>query len=297
MATATTTTPLPSDAIQRILFLCGKVHVYSIPPLTSNKGYLAAGWTDNNNSRQIFTARMRVLETSIPPPPASSAPPNNSAEKISAEILLEDPATGELFAGAPYTDAKVVESAVDSSRFFAVRVTGDGGRKATLGIGFEERSEAIDFGICLQECRKVLGFEGEGSQQQGSAAAAKKGGTKAGGGAGVNEAQKKDWSLKEGETIKIDIGRKGRRRDGQVEDADGSGSSHHHQSATDALFSIKPPPSANGDQGSGGGIPVLAPPPSATESRAEKRRSRGISPGKVEAKDLGFDDGEFGEFQ
>lgn len=210
--------------------------------------------------------------------------------------MLEDPATGELFAGAPYTDAKVVESAVDSSRFFAVRVMGEGGRKATLGIGFEERSEAIDFGICLQECRKVLGFE-EGSQQQGSAAAAKKGGTKAGVGAGVDEAQKKDWSLKEGETIKIDIGRKGRRRDGQVDDADGSGSSHHHQSATDALFSIKPPPSANGDQGSGGGIPVLAPPPSATESRAEKRRSRGISPGKAEAKDLGFDDGEFGEFQ
>ena len=234
---------------------------------------------------------MRVLETSIPPPALA---PAHSPEKISAEILLEDPATGELFAGAPYTDAKVVESAVDSSRFFAVRVMGEGGRKATLGIGFEERSEAIDFGICLQECRKVLGFE-EGSQQQGSATA-KKGVTKAGGGA-VDEAQKKDWSLKEGETIKIDIGRKGRRRDGQVEDADGSGSSHYHQSATDALFSIKPPPSANGDQGSGGGIPVLAPPPSATESRAEKRRSRGISPGKVEAKDLGFDDGEFGEFQ
>ena len=292
MATAntTTTTPLPSDAIQRILFLCGKVHVYSIPPLTSNKGYLAAGWTDNNNSRQIFTARMRVLETSIPPPASAHA---HSPEKISAEILLEDPATGELFAGAPYTDGKVVESAVDSSRFFAVRVMGEGGRKATLGIGFEERSEAIDFGICLQECRKVLGFE-EGSQQ--GSVTAKKGVMKAGGGA-VDEAQKKDWSLKEGETIKIDIGRKGRRRDGQVDDADGSESSHHHQSATDALFSIKPPPSANGDQGSGGGIPVLAPPPSATESRAEKRRSRGISPGKVEAKDLGFDDGEFGEFQ
>ena len=287
--TANTTSPLPSDAIQRILFLCGKVHVYSIPPLTSNKGYLAAGWTDNNNSRQIFTARMRVLETSVPPPAASASP--NSVEKISAEILLEDPATGELFAGAPYTDAKVVESAVDSSRFFAVRVTGDGGRKATLGIGFEERSEAIDFGICLQECRKVLGFE-EGSQQ--GSAATMKGVTKAGG--AVDEGQKKDWSLKEGETIKIDIGRKGRRRDGQVDDADGFGS-HHHQSATDALFSIKPPPSANSDQGSGGGIQALAPPPSATESRAGKRRSRGISPGKVEAKDLGFDDGEFGEFQ
>ena len=228
-----------------------------------------------------------MLESSVPPPP--SAPPN-SPEKISAEILLEDPSTGELFAGAPYTDAKVVESAIDSSRFFAVRVTGDGGRKATLGIGFEERSDAIDFGICLQECRKVLGFE-EGSQQ---GSAAKRGAVKAG--EGVDGAQKKDWSLKDGETIKIDIGRKGRRRDGQVDDADGSGSSHH-QSATDALFSIKPPPSASSDQGSGGGIPVLAPPPSATESRTEKRRSRGISPGKVDAKDLGFDDGEFGEFQ
>lgn len=270
---------IPSEAIQRVLFLCSKVPVYNIPPLTSNKGYAAATWTENNNARQIFTARLRILETAIPPPPSSP----NTPEKLSVEVLLEDPATGDLFASAPYTDKHVVEAAIDSSRFFAIRVVGEGGMKATLGIGFEERSEAIDFGICLQECRKVLGYE-----------VAPAGLGKAVGKPGKQEqAGKRDWSLKEGETIRVDIGRKGRRKEGPISEDVSIGG----QSNDKALFSIKPPPGSNAGS-AGGGIPTLAPPPSVTESRAEKRRSRGLSPpGKMNAKDLGFDDGEFGEFQ
>ncbi|KAL9103143.1 MAG: hypothetical protein Q9163_001787 [Psora crenata] len=292
---------LPADAIQRILFLASRVHVYSIPPLTSNRGYTASTWTENNNARQIFMARLRILETSIPPAPSSPSTLGASAEKITTEILLEDPATGELFAGAPYTDKQAVEAAVDSSRFFAVRVVGDGGRKAVLGIGFEERSEAIDFEICLQECRKVMGFEGrdatiKGANGAGRATAGRKG-----------EVEKRDWSLKEGETIKIDIGRMGRRKNdgnrGGAEDGDSRSAAEKA-----ALFSIKPPPraavetiSAADSAGSAaareGGIPTLAPPPSAQKVRAEKRRSRDVNPGKADAKGLGFDDGEFGEFQ
>ncbi|KAL9630694.1 MAG: hypothetical protein Q9164_006291, partial [Protoblastenia rupestris] len=241
----------------------------------------------------IFTARLRILETSIPspntmfPPNNSSSSSNSSAEKITTEILLEDPATGDLFAGAPYTDTHVVEAAVDSSRFFAVRVVGEGGMKAMLGIGFEERSEAIDFGICLQECRKVLGFDGDNGTKGKGAAGQATAGRKA-------EVEKRDWSLKEGETIKVDIGRRGRRKEAV---GDGEGWSGGER---DALFSIKPPPGVvmdKGGGGRGGAMPTLAPPPSAQEARAEKRRSRGLSPGMADAKDLGFDDGEFGEFQ
>ena len=275
-----TPTPLPSDAIQRILFLCSKVHVYSIPPLTSNKGYTASTWTENNNARQIFTARLRILETSIPPPTSA---PSGTPEKLSVEILLEDPATGDLFAGAPYQDKHVVEAAIDSSRFFALRVVGDGGRKAMLGIGFEERSEAIDFGICLQECRKVLGFD---PAPQGVGKGPSRAGKK-------DEAvEKRDWSLKEGETIRVDIGRRGRRIDGQDNGnlADNSGGAEEK-----ALFSIKLPPGMTVDQN--GGIPKLAPPSSVHESRAERRRSKGYTPERINPKDFGFDDGEFGEFQ
>ncbi len=267
---------LPEDAIHRVLFIASNVHVYTIPPLTSTKGYLAAHWTAENNKRRIFAARLRVLETAIPDP-------DGSGESLSTDILLEDPTTGELFAGAPYTDIGAVEAALDSVRFFAVRVMGDGGRKAMLGIGFEDRSEAIDFGITLQEVRKVQKLDPD--------AAGKKLGTGPNGEktkAVVME--KKDFSLKEGETIHVDIGRKGgRKKDeglaGRVEDER-------------ALFSIPPPPYSS--KGAiGGGIPLIPPPPSAQDVKAERRRSRQpeLAAEIRSVSALGFDDGEFGEFQ
>lgn len=266
----------PDEAIHRVLFIVSNVHVYTIPPLTSTRGYLAAHWTAENHKRRIFSARLRVLETAIPDP-------DGSGVSLSTDILLEDPTTGELFAGAPYTDIGTVEAALDSVRFFAVRVVGDGGRKAMLGIGFEERSEAIDFGITLQEVRKVQKLDPD--------AAGKKLGTGPNG--EKNKAvvmEKKDFSLKEGETVHVDIGRNGgRKKDrglaGRVEDER-------------ALFSIPPPPYSS-KAANGGGIPFILPPPSAQDVKAERRRSTqsGLAAEILSVSDLGFDDGEFGEFQ
>ncbi|EHK96730.1 putative Adaptin ear-binding coat-associated protein 1 [Glarea lozoyensis 74030] len=224
----------------------------------STKGYVAASWTADNNKRQIFTARLRILETAIP------SPTNPSEEQVKADILLEDPATGQLFAAAPYTIPDVVEQVLDSSRFFAVRVQGEGGRKAVLGIGYEERSEAFDFSVALQEVRKTLGIEDDG---------------KSGGKKPVKQKEpevKKDFSLKEGETITVNLGGKGRRHNPipQSPNVGGSG------------FSLPPPPGGS----------LLPPPPSAQEVKAQKRLSQNIDPPKP-VDDFGFDDGEFGEFQ
>lgn len=244
---------LPPDAIQRILFVANAVHIYNIPPLASTKGHSAASWTADPK-RHIFTARLRVIETAYESP--------DSAAKLKVDAILEDASSGQLFAAAPYTAPAVVEPVLDSSRFFALMVRDPQGRKAMLGIGFEERSEAFDLSIALQEARKALGLE-----PQQSPAAKKK----------EEEEEKRDYSLKEGETITVSFGsgKFGRRRPQQTE-ASGSGSANLQS------FALPPPPPGP----SGGGF-SLPPPPSAQDVKQQKQQA---------AKDLGFDDGQFGEF-
>jgi adaptin ear-binding coat-associated protein 1/2 len=191
-------------------------------------------------------------------------------------LLLEDPSSGELYAAAPYTSPLSVEQALDSTRFFAITVV-EAGKKAVVGMGFEERSEAFDFSIALQDARRVMGMEKNpnanlaGNRSKSSKSQA--------------EEPKRDFSLKEGETISINLGGlKGRRSR-----PEGASSSARHESEQDALFSIKPPP------GSAGGGAFLPPPPSAKSVKEERRRSRQTF--EQTPQDLGFDDGEFGEFQ
>lgn len=133
--------------------------------------------------------------------------------------------------------------------------------KATLGIGFEDRSPAFDFGIALTECRKVLGMEG-GADPKGRATQLNQ---------KMEADQKKDFSLKEGEKIHIQVGGKGRQAPPAPEVNNSSGDSA-------ALFSIAPPPPAAAKSEN-----VIPPPPSSVSGKS--------------AQDLGFDDGEFGEFQ
>ncbi|KAI6087946.1 DUF1681-domain-containing protein [Hypoxylon rubiginosum] len=252
---------LPSDAIQRVLFVAGLVHVYNIPPMIPGKGHVAASWTADDNKRQIFTARLRVIETAVP------VPGTDGEEKVKTDIVLEDSRNGQLFAAAPYTTQAIVETVSDSSRFFALRVQDEAGRKATLGVGFEERSEAFDFGVSLQEAQKTLGW---GSQSAGS-------GKKPAVTEQNDSAEKRDLSLKEGETITINLpGRFGRRKpDTPPESSNASLSS----------FSLPPPPSSSSSSATRS--PGILPPPPSASSVRQKRLS---------AQELGFDDGKFGEF-
>lgn len=234
---------LPPDAIQRVLFLASKAHVYAVPPLTSTKGYTASSWTAAPQN-PIFTARVRLVETA-------------HADTLKADVVLEDPSSGELFAAAPYTDEGAVEPVLDSSRFFALRVRDPEGRKAVLGLGFEERGEAFDFGVALQEARKaVLG----GSESKGPAKKAD---------------EPRDLSLKEGETITVNLGgskfRRSAARKAEEPQGDLSG------------FSLPPPP--GGSRGGGSGL-IPPPPPGGSRGKTQEKS----------AEELGFDDGEFGEF-
>ncbi|CAJ0752308.1 1860_t:CDS:2 [Entrophospora sp. SA101] len=87
------------------------------------------------------------------------------------------------------TDKNSVESVRDSSRYFVLRVEDDDGRHAFIGMGFRERTEAFDFQVALQDHIKHVKIEKESAEKSKQ----------------INLEPKKNFSLKEGETISITI--------------------------------------------------------------------------------------------
>jgi hypothetical protein len=65
---------------------------------------------------------------------------------------------GKEFARAPIRPGgpPAVEKVSDSSRYFVVRIEDPSGRHAFIGLGFEQRDEAFDFNVALQEHEKDI---------------------------------------------------------------------------------------------------------------------------------------------
>ena len=67
---------------------------------------------------------------------------------LKSACSLQDTTSGELFASVTYASPwTAIEPVLDSSRYFVLRVEGDGGKRAYIGMGFEERGEAFDFQV------------------------------------------------------------------------------------------------------------------------------------------------------
>lgn len=63
-------------------------------------------------------------------------------------LTRQDGTTGELFAQVSYVKPfSQVEPVLDSSRYFVLRVEGEGGKVAYIGMGFQERGDAFDFQV------------------------------------------------------------------------------------------------------------------------------------------------------
>ncbi|KAL2267435.1 hypothetical protein VTJ83DRAFT_4712 [Remersonia thermophila] len=309
--------PLPEDAIVRVLHITSRIHVYTLPPnaIATTRGYQAASWTADPRN-PIFTGRLRVLETSFSlpasqptpesqqeqqqqqqqPPPQQQSGDDTSQQHLKITILLEDPATGALFAACPYDHPRAVQPTADSSRFFALRVRDPSGKqRATLGVGFEDRAEAFDFGVALQEAGRglaavgVAGFSSSSATAAAAAAtttaaaaaaAAVAGGEGPAGFEPGSAGAGKDWSLKEGETITVKLSgtRFGRRAASGSSDGASSGAGDKETAGQSlSAFALPPPP----------------PPPSSARSAREERAQKRLS---AQAQQLGFDDGQFGEF-
>lgn len=125
-----------AEDIEYVLLNKKECFVYNVPPATSASGYKAADW-----SNCIWKGRLQLC-----------------AKGDILIIKLLDASSGAIFAACPVPPNtsidKIVERTVDSSRYFVLTMSDKSGRKAYLGMGFEDRNDAFDFNATLQDFRR-----------------------------------------------------------------------------------------------------------------------------------------------
>ncbi|KAJ6248592.1 necap-like protein [Anaeramoeba flamelloides] len=177
---------------ERTLLVIPECNAFKIPPLQTSKGFTCSEWQGNH----IWTGRMRIV--------------SNGEECI---IRLEDTNTDKVFGQCFYNVDKEgdVTPVIDSSRFFVLKIKNSQGRHAFIGIGFEERATAFDFNVALEEHRNNV-IEMRQPKKK------------------LSDEPKKDYSLKEGQKIKISIGQSKKKKT-RTKKTTGGG-----------LFKLAPPP-------------------------------------------------------
>ncbi|CAM8934925.1 unnamed protein product [Rhodiola kirilowii] len=167
-----------AEAIELVLFHVSECYVYLIPPRKSAASYRADEWDVN---KWTWEGSLKVV-----------------SKREECIIRLEDKTTGELYAQAFLREGELhpVEPVIDSSRYFVLRIEEniDGRRRhAFIGIGFRERTEAYDFQAALHDHMKYLNKKktAEEMEQQ------------------FQQSSSVDYSLKDGETIVINLKNKG----------------------------------------------------------------------------------------
>ncbi|GFQ08717.1 uncharacterized protein at1g03900 [Phtheirospermum japonicum] len=166
------------ESFEHTLLVVREVSVFKIPPRPTSGGYKCGEWLQSD---KIWTGRLRVVSCDS-----------------RCEIRLEDPNSGDLFAAcfvSPGQREIAVEPALDSSRYFVLRIEDGRGKHAFVGLGFSERNEAFDFNVALSDHEKYVKREVE---------------KEVGSGEGGEDGQidihpAVHHRLKEGETIRINV--------------------------------------------------------------------------------------------
>ncbi|KAF8205735.1 hypothetical protein K438DRAFT_2014598 [Mycena galopus ATCC 62051] len=221
------------DEIESILYIGREVSVFKIPPLKKNEGHRAGEWGDL--STPLWKGRLRIIEKST-----------------GASLLFEDAQSGELFAKADYDISRPpVEAVLDSSRYFVIRVE-DAGKKAYIGMGFQERTDSFDFNVALQDYtkRQKAALNPTAVSDEPSPH--------------IPAGPKKDYSLKEGQTFSISI--PGRANKDKAATSSALPATNLLGDLGD-LSSLSSGTGTAASSGSSGGFPLLPPPPSSNRRR------------------------------
>lgn len=123
------------ESIEYVILAKRECYAFAVPPATSASGYRAADW-----GNCIWKGRCQLI---------------GKGAVLVIKLLEND---GTLFLACPVRNDQPLESCVerttDSSRYFVLKLTdANSGRKALMGFGFDERNDAFDFNVTIQDFR------------------------------------------------------------------------------------------------------------------------------------------------
>ncbi|KAL8253025.1 hypothetical protein R6Q59_036718 [Mikania micrantha] len=233
------------EVFEHTLLVVREVSVFKIPPRSTSGGYKCGEWLQSD---KIWSGRLRVVSCND-----------------RCDIRLEDPNSGDLFAACfvnPGQRESAVESVLDSSRYFVLKIEDGTGKHAFIGLGFNERNEAFDFNVALSDHEKYVKRVTEKDAGETSDESH------------INIHPAVNHRLKEGETIRITVKNKPSSGAGMLSSAGLSGGA----GGTEKIkpLSLAPPPitsTKSRPSDTEKGKPLsLAPPPTAT------RKTRSLIP-------------------
>lgn len=266
--TAVAASAAEEEVIELVLFQVSECYVYLIPPRKSAASYRADEW---NVNKWAWEGTLKVI--------------SKGEECI---IRLADKTTGDLYARAFLRDGEQhpVEPVIDSSRYFVLRVEENLGgrlRHAFIGIGFRERTEAYDFQAALHDHMKYLNKKktAEEMEQQ------------------YQNMSSVDYSLKEGETLVLQLKSKG---SGSIkskffEQGLNNLSVEDKNNKETSLKLPPPPPSPLSPVRAAEKAPLRLPSKLSLEESSEVKESESEKNSSIERSPEDIPDDDFGDFQ
>ncbi|KAK4805118.1 hypothetical protein SAY86_004935 [Trapa natans] len=225
------------ESLEHTLLVVRDVSVFKIPPRPTSGGYKCGEWLQSD---KIWSGRLRVVSC-----------------KDRCETRLEDPNTGELFAACfvyPGQRESSVETVLDSSRYFVLKIEDGRGKHAFIGLGFAERNEAFDFNVALSDHNKYVKRENDKDASSDDITASD---------SHIDIHPAVNHRLKEGETIRINVKPKPSSGTGMLSAAGLSGGLSGSEKPK---LLLAPPP--------GGSMKIRTPlPPPPNDPAASKRSS------------------------
>ena len=162
-----------TDVIERVRTTIKHSHVFKLPTRQSG----SIGWRGADWKEKVWHGTVKVVDR----------------DNLTA-VLLVDASKNTIFAVCPIKEGvNAVERCVDSSRYFVLRIENQLGRHMFIGLAFNERNDAFDFNTAMQDAKKERDFELNGQSQLENE---------------MNAFSMADYSLKKGETIKVNIPKK-----------------------------------------------------------------------------------------